>query len=183
MFDHSVVALVPELRGTWDSNLGLVFDLSQLPSQGGNFTWTARQRSIPGRGTIEGLQIRELNWTDVGQPFEATGTIEVGPAGYGRRISLSNGAILVRALVPNLSGVWHSKIGLTFDMSQQDVSVGFNWTVRERPMPGNGEAIGSWLHVSWVDVGQPFEASGIVERDADNRATRITLSNGVTLTR
>lgn len=185
--------VIPDVRGEWHSNIGLTFDITQPSLDENAFSWTTRERQMPGRGVVAGAWTR-ISWTDFGQQFNAMGTIEVDAQGIATKIHLKNGLILAReplpfdprvvAIIPDVRVTWHSNIGLIFDFTQ-DPHHGdtFTWTVRQRPMPGRGAIAGYGLTVSWTDVGKQYNAIGVIEVDTDGRATEITLSNGVILTR
>lgn len=88
----------PNVQGTWNSNFLLTFDIEQ---QGNTFTWTVRERSIPGQAVISGSTFT-ANWTDelFTQPLSGTGIIEIAPDGNATRISFNNGCVLTRAISP-----------------------------------------------------------------------------------
>lgn len=94
-FDPKVIVIVPDVREVWESNVGLVFDFTQESNNGNTFTWTVRQRSMPGVGTINGNQA-QISWDDFGQRFDTTGVIDIDSNGRATQITLNNGVILKR---------------------------------------------------------------------------------------
>ena len=84
--------VIPIIAGAWASNNNLTFDIAQ---NGNAYTWTCRERPIPGHGTITGTGL-DAYWTDFGQHLSATGTIQVNAAAVGTKITWSNGVIFNR---------------------------------------------------------------------------------------
>ncbi|MCC6491102.1 MAG: hypothetical protein IT364_26680, partial [Candidatus Hydrogenedentes bacterium] len=70
----------------------LTIDIAQ---NGNTYTWTCRERPIPGHGTITGTAL-DAYWTDFGNHLSATGNIQVNAAAVGTKITWSNGIIFNR---------------------------------------------------------------------------------------
>jgi len=88
-------AVLPDLAGTWGSNIGLTYTITQSGTQ---YTWTDNN----GAAGIISLAASGLttNWTDGGGPHSATGVItESDAAGRPMKIAWSNGVVFQRASV------------------------------------------------------------------------------------
>ena len=83
---------VPIIAGAWATNNNLTIDIAQ---NGNTYTWSCRERPIPGHGTITGATL-DAYWTDFGQYLSATGNIQVNAAAVATKITWSNGVIFNR---------------------------------------------------------------------------------------
>ena len=83
---------VPLIAGPWATNNNLTIDIFQ---NGKNYTFTCRERPIPGHGTINGTAI-DAFWTDMGQHLSTTGNIQVNALGVATKITWGNGVVFTR---------------------------------------------------------------------------------------
>jgi len=85
----------PDLAGTWGSNIGLTYTITQSGTQ---CTWTDTN-GVTGAITLTASGLT-TNWTDAGGPQSATGIItESDATGRPRTISWNNGVVFQRASV------------------------------------------------------------------------------------
>jgi len=88
-------AALPDLVGTWDSNIGLTYTITQSGTQ---CTWTDNN-GVTGAITLAASGLT-TNWTDAGGPQSATGVVTESDAkGRPRTIGWSNGVVFQRASV------------------------------------------------------------------------------------
>ncbi len=64
-------SLPPSITGTWNSNIGLVYQIQQ---QGSSFTWTVAAPYQTGSGTIQGQKLT-TTWREGQQQLHAEGTV------------------------------------------------------------------------------------------------------------
>ncbi|MCL4694075.1 MAG: hypothetical protein KJ060_16370 [Candidatus Hydrogenedentes bacterium] len=83
---------VPMIAGAWSTNNSLTIDILQ---NGNTYTWTCRERPIPGHGTITGTNL-DAYWTDMGQHLSAVGNIQVNAIGVATQINWNNGIVFTR---------------------------------------------------------------------------------------
>jgi hypothetical protein len=82
-----------KLAGSWKSNHGVVYEISQA---GGDFSWTVAGLGQKGNGTLKGDQVSASWWDPKGQG-SATGTVtQVDPDGAAHEIRWSNGVVFKR---------------------------------------------------------------------------------------
>jgi hypothetical protein len=80
-----------------------------------------------------------------------------------------------------IDGRWNTNIDLAYDIVQ--VSNRFSWGVAERDPEGLGWIAGTAVHVTWQQGGAELSATGTISLDANGRATRIEMSNGIVFSR
>jgi len=82
----------------------------------------------------------------------------------------------------DISGLWHSSIGLVYEINQNGNQ--FNWIVHNKNQPGSGNINGKELFVKWKEGNMTNSTRGIVkEMNPEGLATIIEWDNGVTFFR
>ena len=190
---------VPDLAGTWESNIDNVYHIQQL---GSAFTWTVENSDERGKGEITGEKIT-ASWEGGAAPGSAEGRI-VGQDAAGRalKIEWTNGVVFtlrtdiavakpglptappaintapLQTRILDVSGTWTSSVGLVYKFQQSGED--FTWTVDGTPERGAGRISGKIILARWTNGEIRDAAEGeIVSVDDKNRATRIQWKNGI----
>lgn len=82
----------PDIGGTWQSSIGLVYEITQT---GASFTWHVASVNQRAEGTIDGNSVK-ASWRGLLRRDSATGKVILDAAGRAVRIEWSNGVIFRR---------------------------------------------------------------------------------------
>jgi hypothetical protein len=86
-------AALPDISGRWNSNIGLVYEISQ---QGGDFRWSVASLGQSATGTLSGASIA-ASWSDKNGKGSGRGTVTAkDAAGRATRIEWENGVVFTR---------------------------------------------------------------------------------------
>lgn len=102
-----------DLRGTWDSSIGLVYEFQQT---GSSFTWQVQGRKQVGQGTVNGLAV-QASWQGARGSGSAKGTLITDPVGRATEIKWSNGVTFVRRKLPPVEQVKPQDKGGAYDVA------------------------------------------------------------------
>jgi len=190
---------IPDLSGTWDSNIENVYHIQQ---SGSAFTWTVENSNEQGNGEIAGTKII-ASWEGGAAPGSAEGEIvDQDAANRALKIEWTNGVVFTRRTdeavakpgfpaappavntdplqprVVDVSGTWTSSVGWVYQFQQSGAD--FTWTVDGTPEQGAGRINGKSVLARWANGELEDEAEGeIVSVEDSNRATRIQWKNGI----
>jgi hypothetical protein len=82
----------PDISGTWQSSIGLVYEITQT---GDAFTWRVASINQRAEGTIEGNAVK-ASWRGLLRRDSATGKVILDASGRAVRIEWSNGVVFRR---------------------------------------------------------------------------------------
>ncbi len=82
----------PDIRGTWQSSIGLVYEITQT---GTSFNWHVASINQRAEGTIDGNTVK-ASWLGLLRRDSATGKVILDAAGRAVRIEWSNGVVFRR---------------------------------------------------------------------------------------
>ena len=193
-----------DLSGTWNSNIGLVYQISQ---NGNKFSYLDPMMHKPVNGTIDGKTVA-VSWMEGNNQKELIGTItSMESDTRAKTISWANGVIFnsstksstvtvapskpsqidmatgyvasnVLKQYSDLSGTWNSNIGLVYEISQNGNKISYQDPMMHKPV--NGTVDGKTVTVSWMEGNAVKSIKGtITSVSNDGKAKRIEWQNNV----
>ena len=200
----------PNLSGTWNSNVGLVYKISQ---NGNKISYEDPMMHKPVNGTVEGKTVT-VSWMEGNALKELKGTItSVGNSNMAKQINWVNGAIFNRLATPpsmtatpklpqqsdkamatgyvlgkvvkqypELFGTWNSNIGLVYQISQNGNKISYQDPMMHKPVSGTID--GKTVTVSWTEGNAVKNLKGTITLvGGDGKAKRIEWENSVVFNR
>jgi hypothetical protein len=174
-----------ELAGTWDSNIGWIYEIVETPH---GFTW--RASCDHGLITVTGNTL-EASWHGSGGAGAAHGQItRVDSSGHPAEIEWDNTVVFRRRVstgheaaeveLVELEGVWDSNIGLVYEIVK--TPHGFTW--RSSCDHGLITVTSDTLEASWHGSGDAGAAQGQITRvDSSGHPLEIEWDNTVVFQR
>ena len=187
-----------DLSGTWKSNMGLVYQISQ---SGNKLSYQDPLMHKTVNGTTDGKTVT-VSWTEGNAVKNLKGTItSVGNDNKAKQITWANGAIFKRlSTIPtqppkvemstgyvaaqkgvqqvDLSGTWNSNIGLVYQISQNGNKLTYQDPMMHKTV--NGTIDGKTVTVSWTEGNAVKNLKGSITLvGGDGKAKRIEWENSV----
>ena len=166
---------IPELSGTWNSSIGLVYNINQ---NGNKISYQDPMMHKPVNGTVDGKTVT-VSWMEGNNQKELIGTItsmesdtraktiswangvifnkvEKSPTvtatpSQPSQVDMAKGSIPIDSFIqyPDLSGTWNSNIGLVYEISQNKDKISYQDPMMHKPV--NGTIDGKTVTVSWME--------------------------------